>query len=103
MYSILIFLLTIVIISAIAIKYRTPPFLILFAGALFFGIASGMPLNDLVSQSIAGMGRIFALLGLVILSGAIIAKLMQEQHQVEQVVSDLKSITEKNVAFHPML
>jgi GntP family gluconate:H+ symporter len=98
MYAILIFLLTIALISVIAIRYRTPPFLILFAGALFFGIASGMPLNDLVSQAIAGMGRIFALLGLVILAGAVIAKLMQEQHQIEQVVSDLKSITEKPFA-----
>ena len=98
MYSILIFLLTIALISVIAIRYRTPPFLILFAGALFFGIASGMPLNDLVIQAIAGMGRIFALLGLVILAGAVIAKLMQEQHQIEQVVSDLKSITEKPFA-----
>ena len=98
MYSFLIFLLTIALISVIAIKYRTPPFLILFVGALFFGIASGMPLNDLVIQAIAGMGRIFALLGLVILAGAVIAKLMQEQHQIEQVVSDLKSITEKPFA-----
>ena len=98
MYSILIFLLTIALISVIAIKYRTPPFLILFAGALFFGIASGMPLNDLVTKAITGMGRIFALLGLVILAGAVIAKLMQEQHQIEQVVSDLKSITEKPFA-----
>ena len=98
MYSILIFLLTIALISVIAIRYRTPPFLILFAGALFFGIASGMPLNDLVSQAISGMGRIFALLGLVILAGAVIAKLMQEQHQIEQVVSDLRSITEKPFA-----
>jgi len=98
MYSILIFLLTIALISVIAIKYRTPPFLILFGGALFFGIASGMPLDDLVSQAIAGMGRIFALLGLVILAGAVIAKLMQEQHQIEQVVSDLRSVTEKPFA-----
>ena len=98
MYSILIFLLTIALISVIAIRYRTPPFLILFAGALFFGIASGMPLNDLVSQAISGMGRIFALLGLVILAGAVIAKLMQEQHQIEQVVSDLRSVTEKPFA-----
>jgi GntP family gluconate:H+ symporter len=98
MYSILIFLLTIALISVIAIRYRTPPFLILFAGALFFGIASGMQLNNLVSQAIAGMGRIFALLGMVILAGAVIAKLMQEQHQIEQVVSDLKSITEKPFA-----
>jgi GntP family gluconate:H+ symporter len=93
MYSILIFLFTIALISIIAIRYKTPPFLILFSGALFFGIASGMPLNDLILKAAAGMGRIFALLGLVILAGAVIAKVMQEQHQIEQVVADLKSVT----------
>ncbi len=95
MYSILIFLLTIALISFVAIRYKTPPFLVLFSGALFFGIASGMPLGDLVLTATAGMGRIFGLLGLVILAGAVIAKLMQEQHQIEQIVADLRSVTRK--------
>jgi len=93
MYSLLIFLFTIAAISLVAIRFRVPPFLVLFSGALFFGIVSGMPLSEIVTTATAGMGRIFALLGLVILAGAVIAKLMQEQHQVGQVVSDLRSIT----------
>ena len=95
MYSILIFLLTIAVITAVAIKYRTPPFLTLIGGALFFGIASNMPLDSLVREVTAGMGRVFALLGLVILAGAVIAKVMQEQHQVEQLVNDIQRAVKK--------
>jgi GntP family gluconate:H+ symporter len=95
MYLLLIFLVTIAIISFVAIRYKTPPFLILFSGAIFFGIASGMDPGNLILTATAGMGRIFALLGLVILSGAVIAKLMQEQHQIEQIVADLQSVTRK--------
>jgi len=98
MYSILIFLLTIALISFVAIRYKTPPFLVLFSGALFFGIASGMPLDTLVRSATAGMGRIFALLGLVILAGAVIAKVMQEQHQIEQIIQDLRSVVKKPFA-----
>jgi len=95
MYSILIFLLTIALITAVAIKYKTPPFLVLVGGAFFFGIASGIPLDTLVREATAGMGRVFALLGLVILSGAVIAKVLQEQHQVEQLVGDIQTVVKK--------
>ncbi len=98
MYSILIFLVTIALISFVAIRYKTPPFLILFSGALFFGIASGMPLDALVQAAISGMGRVFALLGLVIVAGAVIARVMQEQHQIGQIVDDLRSVVKKPFA-----
>jgi GntP family gluconate:H+ symporter len=95
MYSLLIFFITIALITAIAVRYKTPPFLVLFCGALFFGIASGMPPDALIREATAGMGRVFALLGLVILAGAVLAKVMQEQHQVEQLVSDLRAVAKK--------
>ncbi len=95
MYSILIFLLTIVLITTAVIRYRTPPFFVLVGGALFFGAASGMPLDQMIRAATAGMGRVFALLGIVILSGAVIAKVMQEQHQVEQVVEDIRSVMKR--------
>ena len=95
MYSILIFLLTIILMTAAVIRYRTPPFFVLIGGALFFGAASGMPLDQMIRAATAGMGRVFALLGIVILSGAVIAKVMQEQHQVEQVVEDIQSVMKR--------
>jgi H+/gluconate symporter-like permease len=95
MYSLLIFCVTIVLVSYAVIRYKVPPFLVLFSGSLFFGIASGMPLPDLILNATAGMGRVFALLGLVILSGAVIAKLMQEQHHVGRIVADLQSVARR--------
>ncbi|MCX6685778.1 MAG: GntP family permease [Methanoregula sp.] len=95
MYSILIFLLTIALITVVATRYKTPPFLTLIGGALFFGLLSGMPVDTLVKEATAGMGRVFALLGLVILAGAVIAKVMQEQHQIEQLVEDIQAVVKK--------
>jgi len=95
MYSLVIFLFTIAAISLVAVRFKVPPFMVLFSGALFFGIATGMPLPDLVSTATTGMGKIFALLGLVILAGAVIAKLMQEQRQIEQIVADLRALAHK--------
>ena len=95
MYTLLIFLVTILLITAVAIRYKTPPFLTLIGGALFFGILSGMSLEAVIHESILGMGRIFAILGVVILSGAVMAKIMQEQHHVEQIVSDLRFVAHR--------
>ena len=95
MYTLLIFLVTILLITAVAIRYKTPPFLTLIGGALFFGILSGMSLEAVIHESILGMGRIFAILGVVILSGAVMAKVMQEQHHVEQIVSDLRFVAHR--------
>jgi len=98
MYTLLIFLITILLITAVAIRYRSPPFLTLIGGALFFGILSGMSLEAVIHESILGMGRIFAILGVVILSGAVMAKIMQEQHHVEQIVSDLRFVAHRPFA-----
>ncbi len=65
MYSILIFLLTIILITLAVIRFRTPPFFVLIGGALFFGAASGMPLDQMIREVTAGMGRVFALLGIL--------------------------------------
>jgi GntP family gluconate:H+ symporter len=98
MYTLLIFLVTILLITAVAIRYKAPPFLTLIGGALFFGILSGMSLEAVIHESILGMGRIFAILGVVILSGAVMAKVMQEQHHVEQIVSDLRFVAHRPFA-----
>jgi len=95
MYILFIFLVTILLITAVAIWYKTPPFLTLIGGALFFGILSGMSLEAVIHESILGMGRIFAILGIVILSGAVMAKVMQEQRHVEQIVSDLRFVAHR--------
>jgi len=95
MYALPVFLVTILLITAIAIRYKSPPFLTLVGGALFFGIVSGMTLESTIHESILGMGRIFAILGVVVLAGSVIAKVLQEQHHVEQIVSDLRFVAHR--------
>jgi GntP family gluconate:H+ symporter len=98
MYTLLIFLVTVLMITAIAIRYKSPPFLTLVGGALFFGIVSGMTLESTIHESILGMGRVFSILGVVVLAGAVMAKVLQEQHHVEQIVSDLRFVAHRPFA-----
>ena len=95
MYTLLIFLVTILLVTAAALRFRSPPFLTLVGGAFFFGIVSGMTLESTIHESILGMGRVFAILGVVVLAGAVMAKLMQEQRHVEQIVSDLRPVAHR--------
>jgi GntP family gluconate:H+ symporter len=39
---------------------------------------------------IAGVGRVFSAFGIIILCGAVIARLLQEQHQIEEIVADIR-------------
>ena len=39
---------------------------------------------------IAGIGKVFSAFGIIILCGAVIAKLLQEQHQIEEIVADIR-------------
>jgi GntP family gluconate:H+ symporter len=39
---------------------------------------------------IAGVGKVFSAFGIIILCEAVIAKLLQEQHQIEEIVTDIR-------------
>ena len=39
---------------------------------------------------VSGVGKVFSAFGIIILCGAVIAKILQEQHQIEEIVSDIR-------------
>jgi GntP family gluconate:H+ symporter len=88
MESLLLFVLTIIFISVLTIRYHITPFLTLIAAAFLFGTFSGM--DWLIQYVTGGAGRIFSLLGIPIYCGAVIAQLLRHGHFIEKIVEDVK-------------
>lgn len=86
-----IFLLTLLLVTLLSIRFKAPPFFSLLAGALFFGLASGMNLDQTVVAILGGLGRVFAMFAIIILCGAIIAKILQGQGMIEDLLGDLQT------------
>ena len=84
------FALTLLVISFIGIRFRLSPFFTLVGGALFYGVLVGLPPDRIVAVITAGLGKVFGLFAIVILSGAVIAKMLEEQGQVAEIVSDIR-------------
>jgi len=84
------FVITIALISVVSIRYRVSPFFTLIGGSVLFGLLSGLTLDATIQGIIAGMGKVFAAFGIIILCGAVIARLLQEQHQTEEIVADIR-------------
>jgi GntP family gluconate:H+ symporter len=84
------FVITLVLITIISLRYRISPFFTLTGGAVLFGLLSGMTLDKTMLGIIAGVGKVFSAFGIIILCGAVIAKILQEQHQIEEIVADIR-------------
>jgi GntP family gluconate:H+ symporter len=90
MDPLIVFVITLALITLISIRYRISPFFTLIGGAVLFGLLTGMTLDVTMLGIIAGVGKVFSAFGIIILCGAVIAKLLQEQHQIEEIVADLR-------------
>jgi len=76
---IIIGVLFIVISSA---KFKLHPFLGLIIAALFVGIASGMPLADVVTNINEGFGGLMTSIGIIIVAGTIIGTILERSGAV---------------------
>ncbi|MEN6611728.1 MAG: GntP family permease [Methanoregulaceae archaeon] len=84
------FVITIALITLVSLRYRISPFFTLIGGAVLFGLLSGMTPDATLLGIIAGIGKVFSAFGIIILCGAVIAKLLQEQHHIEEIVADIR-------------
>ncbi len=82
--------ITLALITAVSLWYRISPFFSLIGGAIFFGLLTGLTLDATLLGIVAGVGNVFSAFGIIILCGAVIATLLQEQHQTEKIVSDIR-------------
>jgi len=90
MDPIVAFAITLALITAMSLRFRISPFFTLIGGAVLFGLLAGMTLDAILLGIVTGVGKIFSAFGIIILCGAVIAKLLQEQHQTEEIVSDIR-------------
>lgn len=84
------FVITLALITAVSLRYRISPFFILIGGAVLFGLLAGMTPDATMMGIVSGVGKVFSAFGIIILCGAVIAKLLQEQHQTEEIVADIR-------------
>ena len=84
------FVITLALITIVSLWYRISPFFTLIGGAVLFGLLAGMTPDATMLGIIAGIGKVFSAFGIIILCGAVIAKLLQEQHQIEEIVTDIR-------------
>jgi GntP family gluconate:H+ symporter len=84
------FVITLALITIVSIWYRISPFFTLIGGAILFGFLAGMSPDTMIQGIISGVGKVFSAFGIIILCGAVIAKLLQEQHHIEEVVTDIR-------------
>jgi len=89
------FVITLALITLVSIRYRISPFFTLIGGSVLFGLLSGLTLDATLMGIVTGMGNVFAAFGIIILSGAVIAKLLQEQHQIDEMVGDIRQFIKK--------
>jgi GntP family gluconate:H+ symporter len=90
MDPLLAFVITLALITAVSVLFRISPFFTLIGGAVLFGLLTGMTPDATMLGIIAGVGKVFAAFGIIILCGAVIAKLLQVQHQTEEIISDIR-------------
>jgi GntP family gluconate:H+ symporter len=90
MAFLLAFVITLALITFVSLRYRVSPFFALIGGAILFGLLSGMTLDETLLGIVSGVGKVFSAFGIIILCGAVIAKLLQEQHQTEEIISDIR-------------
>jgi GntP family gluconate:H+ symporter len=90
MDTLIAFAITLSLITVISIRFRISPFFTLIGGSILFGLLAGLTLDATLLGVIAGIGKIFSAFGIIILCGAVIARLLQEQHQTEEIVSDIR-------------
>ncbi|MCH4826313.1 MAG: GntP family permease [Planococcus sp. (in: firmicutes)] len=88
--------LSVVLVVLLTAVFKVHPFLSLLFGAFFMGIASGMPLADVVLSVNEGFGGLMTNIGIVIVSGTIIGVILEKSgaaYRMAEVV--LRLIGEK--------
>jgi gluconate:H+ symporter, GntP family len=85
------FIITLALITLVSLRFRISPFFTLIGGAILFGLLSGMTLDATFVGIVSGVGKVFSAFGIIILCGAVIARILQEQHQIEVIVSDIRN------------
>lgn len=98
MVQIFVLVVSIVFLIVASSRYKIHPFLTLIFAALFYGITTGMPLNDVVDSINEGFGRTIGQIGIIIILGTIIGVFLEQSGGVYSLAERiLRLIGEKRV------
>src|SRR5512145_3287301 len=92
MALLLAFIVVLALITAVSLWYRISPFFTLVGGAVLFGLLAGMTPEATIEGIATGLGNVLSAFGLIILCGAVIAVLLQEQGQAGEIISDIRRV-----------
>ena len=98
-----VFVLVLVLVSVAAHRYRVPPFFALVGGALLFGLLAGLGIDRTVEEIVGGVGRVFSAFGIIILSGAVIGKVLEAEGGIEGIAADVRRYVRDPVAASGLL
>ena len=98
-----VFVLVLVLVSVAAHRYRVPPFFALVGGALLFGLLAGLGVDRTVEEIVAGVGRVFSAFGIIILSGAVIGKVLEAEGGIAGIAADVRRYVRDPVAASGLL
>ncbi|KAF1078838.1 GntP family permease [Methanogenium sp. MK-MG] len=97
MAPIIALILTIAIIAVVASRHAIPPFITLTGGALFFALLTGMGESAVLAFT-GGAGALFALLGIPVYCGSVIAKFLSRDGGAERIVEDIGRFAHRPVS-----
>jgi len=95
MLLIVLIILSVVLIVIATSRFKVHPFLALLFVAVFFGLASGMPLNSIIQSVNEGFGGTIGKIGIVILAGVIIGTFLEESGGAYAMADRILKITGK--------
>ena len=75
---IILLILAIAFIVVSTTKFKLHPFLALIIAAIFYGLFSGIPLNQIIQSVNNGFGSTISSIGIVIVIGCIIGTFLEE-------------------------
>jgi GntP family gluconate:H+ symporter len=93
--TLLAFFICIALITIATAYYKFPPFPVLFGAAILFGSLSGLNPGIVTGAATAGAGRIFAILGVAVWGGSIIAATLSSGGGIGRILSDMSRISSK--------
>ncbi|MDO8841280.1 hypothetical protein, partial [Methanocalculus sp.] len=93
METLLAFFICITLVTIATAYYKFPPFPVLFGAAILFGSLSGLTPEIVTGAAATGAGRVFAILGVAVWGGSIIAATLSSGGGIGRILSDISRIS----------
>ena len=94
--AILYLLISVALIIILTARLKVHPFVALLLVAIFYGVASGMPLNEIITSVNKGFGNTLGGIGMIIILGVIIGAFLENSGGAYALAEKVLKFTGKN-------